>query len=191
MTPGLAALHALPGVWADEQEQHDSEAFVHAQAAERGIRAEDIERLYQQMRDGQLRLADVLGMTPGQLAAMAYRAHELLRGNEAKKALSIYLALYELDPYEFSYQRGAAQCFHTMRQYGFACGYYRLAMATLGAPDFVCMAMIAECLLWLDDKATCLQALDAALAIGSERKHEQLFVERAEAFRQRLMIEQK
>lgn len=172
--------------WASDEERDANNQIVEEQAAEAGIGVAQIESLYEDMRKGHVLLADALGFSAAQLSAMSYRANELLRSNEPRRALSIYLALYELDPYDYKYQRGAAQCFHTIKQYGFALGYYRLAMATLGDKDFVCLAMIAECLLPLYGKASCMAALDEALALGTTDKQEQIYVERAKAFRQRI-----
>ena len=132
--------------------------------------------------------ADVDPHEPEHLQAMSYRAYELLRLGEARRALKLYLALYALDPCDFTHQRGAAYCFSRIRQYGFAVGYFRLAMASAGRKDLACLIGAADALAALGDRegARAYVAEALALNLGEAPKHEQPLLEHAQRLHARL-----
>ena len=123
-----------------------------------------VAQLYAAIEAGELTLAEVVGLEPEHLQAMSYRAYELLRLGEARRALKLYLALYELDPYDFTHQRGAAYCFSRIRQDGFAVGYFRLAMASAGRKDLACLIGPVDALAALGDREGARVSVAEALA---------------------------
>jgi tetratricopeptide (TPR) repeat protein len=173
---------------ADDDGGARAEALLREQAEHLGVTAADAEALQAALDDGRVSYQDVFGLTDTEMQALAWRAEEHLRQHRPADALKIYLALTQLSRFEASYYRGAAQCFHHMREYGFAHGAYGLAIAT-DPNDLVSKLLRAECLLHLDGKQEAATALDAALAEVPHPSPEQRpFVERAAHIRSRIQI---
>lgn len=82
------------------------------------------------------------------MQAMAFRAEEHLRNLNPKDALKIFFALCKPNRFETSYWRGAAMCFQHLKEYGYAHGFYGMALAT-HADDRISEALRAECTLRL------------------------------------------
>jgi tetratricopeptide (TPR) repeat protein len=132
------------------------------QAAQMGITPQDMAKLQADLASGDVTYQQILGLTDQEMAAMAYRAEEHLRHRKPTEALKIYLALVKLNRFDGDAWRGCATCFHMMREYGYAHGYYGMALA-VHADDRISEAMRAECTLKIDGHVAASHAIDALL----------------------------
>lgn len=180
--------HASPnkkGWHPDPNEGFD--AILAEQAQELGVTQDDADRLQEDLRTHRTSYRELLGITPEEMASMVYRAQEHLRLNAPKQALSIFLALTKLSRFEAAYWRGAALCFQHMREWGFALGYYNMALAT-DADDRISALLRAECLLKLTGKSAAADALAQILARGPARNDEEgVYFARAQDLHRRLV----
>ena len=158
----------------EKQESPETQDYLRAV----GLTPDYINGVTQAVRNGDLELAQVAGFTVAELDALYLQGMDLLRRGAFTQGGQVFLYLAQLDRGDPRYYRGMGLAFHSLREYGWADGCYKIALR-LHADDRIAMALRAECTLFLHGKRAAHEALTQVLALGPRHSDDQPYIERA------------
>jgi tetratricopeptide (TPR) repeat protein len=157
----------------------DAEAF--------GVNLAEFQAAQTDLTSYNVDMGKLAGFTPEEISALYAKGMDLLRVGLHKRAVSVFLSLLYLKPFEGRYYRALGMAFHYQREFGWARALYGQALV-LDPEDRISLALRAECALYTISKQESYEELKSIVEKGARDPVDAPYIDRARAILAKIAI---
>jgi hypothetical protein len=157
----------------------DAEAF--------GVNLAEFQAAQKDLASFHVDIGALAGFTDEELGALYAKGMDFLRIGLPKHAVSVFLSLMYLKPFEGRYYRALGMAFHYQREFGWARALYGQALV-LDPDDRISLALRAECGIYSLPKREAFGELKQIVDKGARDATDVPYIDRARAILQKIAI---